>query len=305
MTEKFKALIGYDGSDYAEAAIDELPRAGLPEETEAFVATVSEMWVRMPLSYGGVETSYVDRTITGEAQAAETAKKGAEKLREMFPAWMVDYGAAVGSTANILLSKADDWKPHLIVIGSQSRGAIGRFFFGSAAQSLVANAVCSVRVARKKEADSNAEIRLMVGVDGSKHSEAAVEAIINRYAGKNCHVRVVSATDFVTFSSIKNFDLVEPNQVARDASFQQEMKRAEDAAFDAVTKLEEAGFSVSSVINNKAPGDLIIEEAKEWNADCIFVGARGMNRIERILIGSVSSAVAARAQCTVEVVRPK
>lgn len=305
MTEKVKVLIGYDGSDYAEAAIADLHHAGLPADTEAFVATVSEMWVRMPLSYGGVETSYVDPSITGETQALETAKKGADKLRKMFPTWTVEYGAAVGSPTSVLLSKADEWQPDLIVVGSQSRGAIGRFFFGSAVQSLVQNALCSVRIVRKKDGGSSSEMRLIVGVDGSQHSKAAVEAIIKRYEKRDCHVRVISATDFVSYSSIKNFDLVEPNSVTQDAYYQQEIKRAEEAAFVAVNRLEEAGFSVSSVIRNEAPRDLILEQAKEWNADCIFVGARGLSRIERIFIGSVSSSVAARAECSVEVVRPK
>jgi len=52
------------------------------------------------------------------------------------------------------------------------------------------------------------------------------------------------------------------------------------------------------------PKRLIVEEAASWNADCIFLGARGHSRLERFLLGSVAAAVAARATCTVEVVRP-
>ena len=55
----------------------------------------------------------------------------------------------------------------------------------------------------------------------------------------------------------------------------------------------------------KRAADEILEEADAWGADCIFVGAKGTRGIDRLLLGSVSSAVAARAQCSVEVVRPK
>ena len=48
---------------------------------------------------------------------------------------------------------------------------------------------------------------------------------------------------------------------------------------------------------------MILHEAGEWNADTIFVGARGIGRLKRFLLGSVSSAVAAHADCSVEVVR--
>lgn len=37
--------------------------------------------------------------------------------------------------------------------------------------------------------------------------------------------------------------------------------------------------------------------------DCIFLGAKGTRGIDRLLLGSVSSAVAARANSSVEIVR--
>ena len=43
--------------------------------------------------------------------------------------------------------------------------------------------------------------------------------------------------------------------------------------------------------------------AERWGADCVFAGAKGLSRLERFLVGSVSTAVAARAPCSVEVVR--
>jgi nucleotide-binding universal stress UspA family protein len=40
-----KILIGYDGSDCAEAALDDLRRAGLPETAEAHILSVAEVWL--------------------------------------------------------------------------------------------------------------------------------------------------------------------------------------------------------------------------------------------------------------------
>jgi nucleotide-binding universal stress UspA family protein len=62
--------------------------------------------------------------------------------------------------------------------------------------------------------------------------------------------------------------------------------------------------TVSSLIDSGDPKHVIIEHATEFGADCIFTGASGYsNRLERFLLGSVSAAVAARAHCSVEVVR--
>ena len=51
------------------------------------------------------------------------------------------------------------------------------------------------------------------------------------------------------------------------------------------------------------PKRRIPEEAEAWGATCVFVGAKGMRGVERLLMGSVSAAVAARAHCSVEVTR--
>jgi nucleotide-binding universal stress UspA family protein len=68
-------------------------------------------------------------------------------------------------------------------------------------------------------------------------------------------------------------------------------------------KLRAAGLDASVEIRRGNPKDEIIEEAEGWGADSIFVGAKGMRGIDRLLIGSVSSAVSARAHCSVEIVR--
>jgi nucleotide-binding universal stress UspA family protein len=71
----------------------------------------------------------------------------------------------------------------------------------------------------------------------------------------------------------------------------------------AESALREAGLQVTSLIEEEDPKLLLIAEAERWKADSIFVGARGLNRIERFLLGSVSTAVVSRAHCSVEVAR--
>lgn len=53
------------------------------------------------------------------------------------------------------------------------------------------------------------------------------------------------------------------------------------------------------------PKRLLLDEAESWGADCIFVGARGLSRLERAWLGSVSTAIIGRAHCSVEVRRVK
>ena len=305
MSGKFKILIGYDGSEYAEAAIDDLANAGLPDEAAVFVMTVTEMWLQTPPTYAGVENSY--DAITVKAESLGIALNVKERLEKKFPAWTIGCGAALGSPSAILLEKAEEWKPDLIVVGSQSRGRIGRFFFGSVAQSLVHNALCSVRVVRKRDEDNHKEsekpARLIVGVDESAGAQTAIDSIISRHWREGSRVRVVSAMNCLIGVNIKSFDLVEPADGRLAEFYHKEKARIDEIVDRAVARLERAGLSASAVIKNEDPKDLLIAEAGEWKADCIFVGAKGTGWLERALLGSVSSAVAARAPCSVEVAR--
>jgi universal stress protein A len=71
----------------------------------------------------------------------------------------------------------------------------------------------------------------------------------------------------------------------------------------AAEKLRRAGLHAEVLIRRGNPADEILQESDTWGADCIFVGAKGTRGIDRLLLGSVSSAVSARAHCSVEVVR--
>jgi nucleotide-binding universal stress UspA family protein len=82
-----------------------------------------------------------------------------------------------------------------------------------------------------------------------------------------------------------------------------ETERVNKVVECAAEKLESAGLKVSIVVKEQEPKALLCSEAEELMADCIFVGSRGMGRLDRFLIGSVSMGVAARAHCSVEVVR--
>jgi len=47
---------------------------------------------------------------------------------------------------------------------------------------------------------------------------------------------------------------------------------------------------------------VILDEAERWGADLIVVGSHGYGGFKRLLLGSVSQAVASHAKCSVEIV---
>jgi nucleotide-binding universal stress UspA family protein len=62
---------------------------------------------------------------------------------------------------------------------------------------------------------------------------------------------------------------------------------------------------VTTKIVEGVPQDMIVEEASDWNADLIVLGSHGYGRVRRMVLGSVASAVVAKAPCSVQVVRAK
>jgi nucleotide-binding universal stress UspA family protein len=71
----------------------------------------------------------------------------------------------------------------------------------------------------------------------------------------------------------------------------------------AAAKLRKAGLTTSEISKDGDPAHVLMREAEEWGADSIFVGTRDVHGFQHLLHGSVSSAVAEAARCSVEVSR--
>jgi nucleotide-binding universal stress UspA family protein len=73
---------------------------------------------------------------------------------------------------------------------------------------------------------------------------------------------------------------------------------------DAARILFEAGLNVSNYIYDGDPKQVLVHAANEWKAHTIVLGSRGLHHGNRLSLGTLASAVAARAHCSVEIIRP-
>ena len=308
-----KILIGYDGSADADAALQDLKRAGLGSEADVLIMTLADVFVPPP-------DMEVDKTVPGYVpegirraherarqeleQASTMAKRMSEQVKKLFPMWHVDYQAQADSPAWALIRTADDWKPDLIIVGARGHSVFGgRFILGSISQRVLYEARCSVRVARASRKSVDAPVRILIGVDQSADSNAAIDAVCSREWPTGSEVGLLAVVDTVMAINSKPG---EPSamkwiEVAEEKNWQLVREMFEPAA----QRLRDAGLYAEVLIRRGNPADQILQEAHTWGADCIFVGAKGTRGIDRLLLGSVSSAVSARAHCSVEVVRPK
>jgi len=311
MKEKMKLLIGYDGSANADAALDDLQQAGLPRHCEALLMSVAEVWLPPPSSYdvlGMVDEESVPAVhFTYEPQlkkleiAKQSVSRAADRLRAKFPSWDISSEAGSGSPAWELLFKANQWKPDLVVVGSHGRSALGRFVLGSVSQKIVTEASCSVRVARGR-VEEPSPVRIVLATDGSTGAEAAVRAVGARHWPAQSEVCVVIVDD--PFEPTVAGELIPGVREAVDDAEVAFREKITKMVNDAAANLSSDTLSATGIVKAGNPKKEIVRLAEEWGANCIFVGSTGFsNPLERLLLGSVASAITARAHCSVEVVR--
>jgi nucleotide-binding universal stress UspA family protein len=290
MANRMKILVAYDGSECADAALDDLKRAGLPADAQVKVLSVVESWLPPPSGLEIVE--HIDK----DQEYPSLARRAGLRMASMESVWDVKSETGMGSPATVIIKRADEWDADLIVVGSHGRTALGRFFFGSVSQKVLHESGRSVRVARGRIEEPGTPARIVIGVDGSEGADAAVEAVASRKWPAGTEARIVSAT--WAAPQVTSQRMVGPitNWILEEKA---RVKKMIDKDID---KLRLAGLKTDAIVKDGDPKRLLIAEAESWGADCIFVGARGLGRVERFMLGSVSSAVAARAHCSVEVV---
>ncbi|MEX0939272.1 MAG: universal stress protein [Pirellulales bacterium] len=138
-------------------------------------------------------------------------------------------------------------------------------------------------------------MKVLIGVDGTDNSLAAV-----RLTG-----RLLSPQhDQVAFFYAPPAGLLKAGSV-NPALSTRAREAVVSAVFDEAAKhLPEAFRQNLERIEGTQPAKrTLLEAADRWNAELIVVGARGMSRLERVTLGSVSRAVAHNFRAAVLVVR--
>ena len=282
-------LIAYDGSVCADAALDDLRRAGLPTVLEAVVVTVADVILpppdatvedvdELPARALGAVRHAQARAEQAVQEARAVAERAAKRVKADFPGWVVRSEACGDSPAWAVSKLADRYQTDLIIVGSHRHSAVGgRLILGSVSQRVLCEARCSVRVARCADEWRYGPVRIVVGFNNSPDAAVAVDAVASRAWPAGSEVRFVTAL---------GTGMPAPAAVPAD-------------------KLRAAGLSTSNVVREGKPGRVLLDEVDKWGADVLFVGTRDLHGLQHVLYGSVSSALAAHAACSVEVVRPR
>jgi nucleotide-binding universal stress UspA family protein len=133
-------------------------------------------------------------------------------------------------------------------------------------------------------------MKIVVGYDGSDAAKRALDKAL-ALAGDDGRIVVVAAAEPHARTGITEGAHLDPSEIERRRNDLEEAK----------SLLSERGVEAETLEAQGDPGDVIVEAAKD--ADLAVVGSRGLNPLQRLFLGSVSSKVVQRAECDVLVVR--
>ncbi len=291
-----KLLLAMDTSEASQAAVREVLERPWPADSSIEIVSVVEP---SPL--------WTTSEVAGEAvqHAQETVQRAAAQLKS----------SGLETTASVL---SGDPKTHIldlarssdadfVVTGSHGTSALEGFLLGNVAAAVLRYAPCSVEVVRAKPRGRDGAMRVLLATDGSECSEVAARSIAGRPWPAGTEIRVLNAVQLILSNARAFLELPFGDPAPMEEYRAEAMQRSQAAIAAAVQILSSAGLKTSEYLSVllTGPKAVILDQAREWNADLIVLGSHGHRGVDRFLLGSVSEAVALHAQCSVEIIRKR
>lgn len=178
----------------------------------------------------------------------------------------------------------------LIVVGSTTRGVVGRLLPGGIAERLLTGAACPVAVAPRGYADRRPPriARIGVGVDGSGEAQHALDAAVTLASACGARLRVITAITRLAFGDVGTAAL--PSISGND-----EMRRQLAAIHREAVATARAVVEVEECLLAGPADEVLAAQADEL--DLLVVGSRGYGPLGAVLLGSTSSHLAHTAGC--------
>lgn len=277
MSSPVRVLLATDGSE--DAALAARAAVDLSNELVAELHVV-HAWQSIPSTRFG---TFIKTELEREAQ--EVLASQLENL-EADGASVAGSHLRYGSTADEILDCAEELGAGMIVMGSRGLGAIKRLALGSVSGAVALHANCPV-LALRGGRDAWPPERVIIGDDGSeaaKHAGKLAARIGAAFDAKTLLVRIYPRLP----ESDARGRALDPRLVEDD------LRNEERKLQERATELEKAtGTHIRVRLDVGDPVDDLLHAAEEHAADktLISVGSRGLGRIQRLRLGSVSTRV--------------
>jgi nucleotide-binding universal stress UspA family protein len=284
-------LVGVDGSESALRAVrwgaaEALRRQAPLRLVIAFGWPVQHVSGR-PGGEGTYRETLLARAREQLAEAGRVAEREGAEIE-------IERELIVGGAIAVLAAEAD--RAHLLVIGDRGLTRLEGLLVGSVAIGLAAHASCPVVVVRgdEREPSETSSLPVLVGVDGSSISDAAIG-----FAFEAAAARKVSLVALHTWSDM----VYDPSLLAVEINWDdveaEERRVLSEQVGSWADKFPDT--SVELLVRRDQPAHSLLIQAGQ--AQLVVVGSHGHGQVMGMVLGSVSNALVHRAPCPVAVVR--
>jgi nucleotide-binding universal stress UspA family protein len=287
--KRLNILFADDGSQHAQSAVELLKDIPLPPNSRISVLQAFH---------------------SGQIPHITEYERSLERTKEQLSSrgFRVETELKLGSAAEMILEKAGEKKPDLIVVGAKGLRSTAGILLGGVAQQVVEYACCPVLVVR---APYRGFRHILLVTDGSPHSQRAA-----RYLGKfplppKLDIRVMHV-----LPPIQRPVMMEPYYGGWQTVYTQFPTREEEMAIEqreakagqALLKrtsnlLQQKGLKSTSVLTRGDAATEIIEYANMHQLDLIVAGSRGLSQFKGLWMGSVSRKLVHYSKSSVLIVK--
>lgn len=286
-----RILVGVDGSHNSRTALRVLAHRNLREGAVVRLVAVA---------VGHTLFGFNDHT--AEDLAESIVAESAAFLAELAPDVQIETAVLVeGSIASAIVHEAETWKADLIAVGSAGASVIESALLGSCSQKVLSKSSVPVFVARATV--PNAEGNILIAVDDSECSVAAVEWLATQWWANGKTISLISILEEVgdAVGHARNITKASDALISWQTNFS-----SLQIANNYLAKIVEAGLPASTVYHGVLQGeprDVIVRAAANWPAEVVVLGSHSRKGLSKLILGSVSKYVTATVTCSVENVR--
>ena len=301
-------VVGVDGSADSGTALDWAATEAQVRKADLLILYA----IHLPITatpFG--EGALLPPTDDLQAYAKEVLDAAAQRATALAPDILINTDIATQEPSNLLLAASEE--ADLVVVGTRGLSGLGALVLGSVSSRVASKASCPTVVVPPADTSQQVRDSIVVGVEDSPHSLAALRFAVEEAARRSVKLVAVYVYDVSLTEpggrALPVMDVPVPDatavghELAQDAG-NRAQEEAESFAGALVRQaVDEAGADVDVTIQAVAGNAADVLTDFSSNAALTVVGTRGRGDLRGLLLGSVSRAVLHRADHPVAVVR--